>query len=273
MAILFISSELPEVLRCSDRIVVMRDRKVRRVPARRAGRTVVLHLIAEETTHETERRPVRHRLFWPLAALALLLLIDLRPSTPGFFHLEIKDGHLYGSLVDIVNRAAPLMLAALGMTLVIATRGIDISVGAVVALAGTSRPADRRLAHDGVATHASCGLRLPRAGRGLLCGAWNGALVAGAGPAAHRRHADPDGGRPRPGAAADRRPDRHRLLPAVLLPRQRLPARPAVLAVHRGAVFLVTALLMRKHGAGPVHPGGRHQSRRRRGWPACRTRR
>jgi simple sugar transport system ATP-binding protein len=27
MAILFISSELPEVLRCSDRIVVMRDRK------------------------------------------------------------------------------------------------------------------------------------------------------------------------------------------------------------------------------------------------------
>ena len=27
MAILFISSELPEVLRCSDRILVMRDRK------------------------------------------------------------------------------------------------------------------------------------------------------------------------------------------------------------------------------------------------------
>jgi len=33
-------------------------------------------------------------------------------------------------VIDIVNRAAPLMLAALGMTLVIATRGIDISVGA-----------------------------------------------------------------------------------------------------------------------------------------------
>jgi ribose/xylose/arabinose/galactoside ABC-type transport system permease subunit len=67
----------------------------------------------------------------------VLLLLDLTVFVPGFFHLEIKDGHLYGSLVDILNRAAPLMLAALGMTLVIATRGIDISVGAVVALSGT----------------------------------------------------------------------------------------------------------------------------------------
>ena len=79
---------------------------------------------------------VRHPLFRPLAALAILLLIDLI-MIPGFFHLEIKDGHLYGSLIDIANRAAPLVLAALGMTLVIATRGIDISVGATVAIAAT----------------------------------------------------------------------------------------------------------------------------------------
>ena len=32
------------------------------------------------------------------------------------------------------SRAAPLMAVALGMTVVIATRGIDISVGAVVAI-------------------------------------------------------------------------------------------------------------------------------------------
>ena len=54
---------------------------------------------------------------------------------PSFLHLEWRDGHLYGSLIDILNRAAPLMLVSLGMTLVIATRGIDISVGAVVAIA------------------------------------------------------------------------------------------------------------------------------------------
>src|SRR3954469_4017654 len=77
---------------------------------------------------------MHHPLFRPLAALAILLLIDLI-MIPGFFHLEIQDGHLYGSLIDIANRAAPLVLAALGMTLVIATRGIDISVGATVAIA------------------------------------------------------------------------------------------------------------------------------------------
>ena len=58
-----------------------------------------------------------------------------RSSTPASCTSQWRDGHLYGSLVDILNRAAPLVLVALGMTLVIATRGIDISVGAVVAIA------------------------------------------------------------------------------------------------------------------------------------------
>jgi ribose/xylose/arabinose/galactoside ABC-type transport system permease subunit len=81
------------------------------------------------------RRITGSRLFWPLLALALLLSFNLL-FTKGFFHIEIKDGHLYGSLIDILNRAAPLMLIAIGLTLVIATSGIDISVGAVVAISG-----------------------------------------------------------------------------------------------------------------------------------------
>ena len=52
-----------------------------------------------------------------------------------FFHLEIKEGRLFGTLVDIFNRAAPVMLLSLGMTLVIATDGVDLSVGAVMAIA------------------------------------------------------------------------------------------------------------------------------------------
>ena len=75
----------------------------------------------------------RHRLFWPLVTLALLLVLNAVFNS-NFLHLEWRDGHLYGSLVDILNRAAPLMLVSLGMTLVIATRGIDISVGAIVAI-------------------------------------------------------------------------------------------------------------------------------------------
>eukprot|EP01036_Dinobryon_divergens_P014795 gene14795-20003_t len=47
---------------------------------------------------------LQHPLMKPLAALFALLLVDLI-FIPGFFHLEWKDGHLYGSLIDIVNRA------------------------------------------------------------------------------------------------------------------------------------------------------------------------
>ncbi|MDQ1834607.1 ABC transporter permease [Massilia sp. CCM 9029] len=121
---------------------------------------------------------LRHPLFRPLAALAVLLLIDLI-AIPGFFHLSIKDGHLYGSLVDIVNRAAPLMLAALGMTLVIATRGIDISVGAVVALSGTVAA---MLIGGGAQAELPLVWAMAAAmGAALLCGLWNGVLVSSLG--------------------------------------------------------------------------------------------
>lgn len=75
-----------------------------------------------------------HRLVWPIVTLLLLLAVNTA-FNGNFLHLEMRDGHLYGSLIDILNRAAPLVLVSLGMTLVIATRGIDISVGAVVAIA------------------------------------------------------------------------------------------------------------------------------------------
>jgi simple sugar transport system ATP-binding protein len=53
MAILFISSELPEVLRCSDRIVVMRDRKAGgEYPRGALDETSVLHVIAAGDAHE-----------------------------------------------------------------------------------------------------------------------------------------------------------------------------------------------------------------------------
>ena len=130
---------------------------------------------------------LRHPLVRPLAALALLLLIDFL-LVPGFFKLEIKDGHLYGALIDIINRAAPLMLAALGMTLVIATRGVDISVGAVVAISGAVAAVligGKMVVVNGVSEYVS---NVPMVwalcaamGAALLCGAWNGLLVAGLG--------------------------------------------------------------------------------------------
>jgi simple sugar transport system permease protein len=118
---------------------------------------------------------LQHPLLRPVAALLVLLVLDA-VLVPGFFRLELKDGHLYGALVDILNRAAPLMLAALGMTLVVATRGIDISVGAVVALSGTVAA----MLVGGATSGAPMGMALLAAfGVALLCGLWNGVLVAG----------------------------------------------------------------------------------------------
>ena len=80
----------------------------------------------------------RHSLVWPVLTLALLFALDVA-YRPGFLSITLLDGHLFGAPVDILNRAAPLVIVSLGMTLVIATRGIDISVGAIVAIAGRPR--------------------------------------------------------------------------------------------------------------------------------------
>jgi simple sugar transport system permease protein len=84
-----------------------------------------------------QKREIRwwSHLVWPGAALAALLLFNLL-FTPGFFHVEVLEGRYYGVLIDILNHGAEVMLLALGMALVIATGGVDLSVGAVMAIAG-----------------------------------------------------------------------------------------------------------------------------------------
>lgn len=73
---------------------------------------------------------------WPLLALVFILFYNALVN-PSFFHIFVKNGQVYGSLIDVALRAAPLILVSLGMTLVIATGGIDLSVGAVAALAAS----------------------------------------------------------------------------------------------------------------------------------------
>src|SRR6266705_6906576 len=90
-------------------------------------------------------------LLWPLVALTALLLFNLL-FTEGFAHIEIKDGHLYGSLVDVLKQASRVMLVSLGMTLIIATGGVDLSVGAVIAIAGSVAAQLLVQAHAGLAT-------------------------------------------------------------------------------------------------------------------------
>src|SRR4051812_46449307 len=69
--------------------------------------------------------------------LAFLAILAINWTvSPQFFDLRLQDGRLFGSLVDVFNRGAPVALLALGMAPVIATRGIDLSVGAVMAISG-----------------------------------------------------------------------------------------------------------------------------------------
>jgi galactofuranose transport system permease protein len=82
------------------------------------------------------RKVTESRIFFPLVALVLILLFDLF-FIPGFFHFEIKQGHLYGNLIDVLRNSAPTIVLAMGMTLVIATGGVDLSVGAVMAIAAS----------------------------------------------------------------------------------------------------------------------------------------
>jgi ribose/xylose/arabinose/galactoside ABC-type transport system permease subunit len=122
-------------------------------------------------------RIVRHRLFWP--AMSLITLIALNTAVrPRFIRITVRDGELYGALIDILRNSAPLMLVSLGMTLVIATRGIDLSVGAVMAVSGASA----LTIIDGSSDPGSVGTVFVAiavgVGVALLLGVWNGFLVA-----------------------------------------------------------------------------------------------
>jgi len=88
-----------------------------------------------QTSARDWRALTRHQLFWPVLILVALLLINL-PFTPNFFSIGVRNGHLFGSLVSILYFGTVPILVALGMTLVIATKGIDLSVGAVMAISG-----------------------------------------------------------------------------------------------------------------------------------------
>lgn len=111
------------------------------------------------------------KLIWPVAGLALLLLFNFL-FTENFFRIEVRDGRLYGVLIDVLNHGSKVMLLALGMSLVIATGGVDLSVGAVMAISGAV--AAQLINMAGVPFPLVIGGALAAA---LVAGCWNGMLV------------------------------------------------------------------------------------------------
>jgi galactofuranose transport system permease protein len=138
------------------------------------------------------RKFAESRLFFPIIALSLVLLFDL-VFVRGFFGIEVREGNLYGNLIDILRSGSTVILLALGMTLVIATGGVDLSVGAVMAIAASiaalmmnpyvmakELPENlQNLVNDPNFTYAPLwAVLLVTLIFSALCGLWNGILVA-----------------------------------------------------------------------------------------------
>ncbi len=126
--------------------------------------------------HKRKRQEV-----WPLLGLLGLLLFNFLFSS-NFMVIETRDDGLYGTPLIILHQASEVMLLAVGMTLVIAVKGIDLSVGSVMALSGAicvmamkgwSAEAD---AAGGMSLYSAAALALLAS---LVVGLLNGALVTG----------------------------------------------------------------------------------------------
>ncbi len=105
-----------------------------------------------------------------LVALVALTLLNVI-VTPNFLNMQ--------TLAVNVSQVATIAIVALGMTLVIASGGIDLSVGSTMAVAGALAPivflSDWALANPGLGLAASILLPLLVAG---LCGLFNGVLIS-----------------------------------------------------------------------------------------------
>ncbi len=121
-----------------------------------------------------------HHLFMPIVCLLVVLFVNVI-RTPDFFNISIRNGVLYGYLIDVINRGSELVILAVGMTLVTAASGgQDISVGAVMAVAAAV--CCQILSGGEVSTSTLAAPIILAVLAGILvagvCGAFNGFLVA-----------------------------------------------------------------------------------------------
>ena len=123
----------------------------------------------------------KSQLMIPLVALLLLVLFNMIRDI-GFFSINIttnNDGNtvLSGNLISILNSASELAILSIGMTLVTASsKGQDISVGAVAAIAGSVFVRvlkEHTINWPIILLGFFCACLVA-----VLCGAFNGALVA-----------------------------------------------------------------------------------------------
>lgn len=150
MAIVLISSELPEILGMSDRVVVFREGTVAGELSREEFSEEKVGALAFPQ-HEAQRRvgdqaellePGGRRKFW----WWLVMLSRRREFGIGVFILllfgvlaSLDPAYLsFGNLLDTLTNISTLGIAGVGMTLIILAGGIDISVGSMLAVCATA---------------------------------------------------------------------------------------------------------------------------------------
>lgn len=128
------------------------------------------------------------KLFLPIFCMILVMatniIYDVSQGNAAFnfFSISVKNGVLFGRIIDILNRGSEIAILAIGMTLVVsASAGTDISVGSVMALAASF--CCMLLAGFGVSSTNELARPLLVGVIGgillaCLCGAFNGFLVS-----------------------------------------------------------------------------------------------
>ncbi|MDD8045697.1 MAG: ABC transporter permease [Verrucomicrobiota bacterium] len=132
---------------------------------------------------KTFRSRAATKIVWPVLALVLLILVNVLLDARSFnsftdafregafLHISFKNGYPSGALIDILNHGSKVMILALGMSLVIATGGVDLSVGAVMAISGAAAAV---LTVRGLPPTIVIPIALLIS---MVCGLWNGILV------------------------------------------------------------------------------------------------
>ena len=162
-----ISSELPELLGMSDRILVMHRGRIQAefdAAQRHAGTRADRRAGSGVTDARRASGLSTARQFGTLIGLLVLSLV-LWALTPHFLTVS--------NLLNVAQQTSINAIVAVGMTFVILSGGIDLSVGSIVALSGVVLGA---VLQDGPA-----GRRWPsppRSPSAWRCGLVNGALVS-----------------------------------------------------------------------------------------------
>jgi len=180
MAVVMISSELPEIMAVSDRVIVMCEGNVSgeysrsemndeailnaALPCSDASKNEPSQALSPPSSLSIFNRVMDVYLHHREAGVALILAglwLMMWIAAPSFRSFDTLTGVLLDS--------AWIMIAAIGMTMVIAAGGIDISVGALLALSAVCG-----------GTLLDQGYPVPVAiGAALLCGACGGLLNGG----------------------------------------------------------------------------------------------